>query len=250
MRGWFNSERVGLSRVRKAIAHWLDPEPKKELIGLCRQHKELVKFHERAQRRVAMLEGTSKEQTAKIKSLNKHVIRLETELKEARQEPVLAVPVPREGMPHFQFFLPGVAAGNVYGGPYMHKPEGIHGVKMAEEIDLPCTINVPTRDFSIPREEDLMYGLIQAVILLRKHGELYVGCMGGRGRTGIFMAALVKIMTEAGVEIDPPSMRKMPKEVAFVRMNYNQHAVETDEQMKLIKNLNVAKVLDTLRLIS
>lgn len=105
----------------------------------------------------------------------------------------------------------------VIGGPYRQCPPNMMGVKMAQEIDLPCAVSIPTRDYCVPTLVDMNRGLIEAVGLVLKREPLYVGCAGGIGRTGLFLAILAKAF---GVK-DP---------VAYVREYYHPHAVETVEQ--------------------
>lgn len=127
----------------------------------------------------------------------------------------------------------------VYGGPYRDKPPAVPGVKMAEEIEAPCAVSIPTRDFSVPPIGTMMLGLCKALWVLRRNSEIYVGCMGGVGRTGLFMALLYRAV--GGIDGE--------EAVTRVRNNYNVHAVETDQQKEYVKTFPifwprlVAKVL-------
>jgi hypothetical protein len=58
---------------------------------------------------------------------------------------------------------------------------------------------------------------------------VYVGCMGGMGRTGLFLAVLAKA---AGI----------PDPVEYVRANYYSGAVETDEQYDFVENYDVTGI--------
>lgn len=130
----------------------------------------------------------------------------------------LKIPVNR-----FQYFT-------VTGGPYFDRPANYRGVKMAVEIDKPCDVNIPTRDYNVPKVEQLMFGLDRAVDMLL-HGEpLYVGCYGGVGRTGLFLGVLAKAFGIA----DP---------VAFVRAGYNPHAVETEQQKEYVANFQIDEAI-------
>lgn len=135
------------------------------------------------------------------------------------------------------FFKLGDVQGLVYGGPYVLKPAHMKGVKMAEEINKPCDIDVPTRDFSVPDPETLRAGLKQAVQLIANGEHVYVGCMGGIGRTGLFLAGLAKMMEAA----DEDMQGLTP--VQYVRAQYIPHAVETRQQQKFIEDLRVDDLL-------
>lgn len=128
--------------------------------------------------------------------------------------------------PAYMPLILGGKAIKVYGGPYFNKPDDMFGVKLAKEIDLPCEINLPIEDFSVPNKAETKKALSKALHALRAGEDIYVGCMGGKGRTGLFMALLAKM---AGV--------KNP--IQYVRASYNSHAVETPEQEAFVKNLNV-----------
>ena len=109
----------------------------------------------------------------------------------------------------------------VTGGPYRIKPRNFRGVKMAEEISAHCDVNIPTRDYQVPSLTQLNAGLSDAIRLLGAGEPLYVGCVGGMGRTGLFLAVLVKVF---GV--------KNP--VEYVRKHYYSHAVENDKQYDFV----------------
>ena len=121
----------------------------------------------------------------------------------------------------------------ILGGPYINMPKAdMIGIKMAVEIHKPCHINIPTEDFDVPSVEDLRRGLIKAIVAIAKGKTLYVGCMGGIGRTGLFMAALLKIY--------------LPNEdpIEMTRSLYIPHAVETTEQQKFINSLPVDDLIE------
>jgi len=118
----------------------------------------------------------------------------------------------------------------ILGGPYREKPLGLTGVKMAREIPLHKNgdheINIPTVDFQVPPVGDLSIGLAEAVNQILDGKLLYVGCMAGRGRTGLFLAVLCRAFG-----IDHP--------VEYVRAHYYKHAVETLDQYKYVEKFPI-----------
>jgi hypothetical protein len=112
---------------------------------------------------------------------------------------------------------------NIYGGPYFHCPPTFFGVKVAREIDMPCDINLPIPDFSIPDEKLAKRALLQCIRALQQPQPIYVGCWGGKGRTGLFLALLAKV---SGIQ----------NPVDYVRSSFHPHAVETDEQKKFVED--------------
>lgn len=127
----------------------------------------------------------------------------------------------------------------VYGGPFANfeimNERRLAGVKMAIEINTPCDVSIPTADFYIPNKAAFNAGMIQAVKLMREGKDLYVGCMGGIGRTGLFMAVLVKAMNEVNCVDDDDPIRR-------VRYYYNEHAVETPAQIKFVRDFDVSDI--------
>lgn len=111
----------------------------------------------------------------------------------------------------------------VFGGPYINRPQGTVGLKMAAEIRALCDIDVPTEDFQTPRDDVALAGLEQAVDDILHGLPVYVGCMGGIGRTGLMLALIAKAW---GIK-DP---------VGYVREHYYPHAVETKDQQAYIRD--------------
>lgn len=118
----------------------------------------------------------------------------------------------------------------VFGGPYRQRPLVTCGVKMAEEIDAVSHVSIPTKDFSVPSIELATVGLERSVDLILKGLPVYVGCMGGIGRTGFFLALIAKAW---GIE-DP---------IAYVRKHYIAHAVETEQQKKYVRDFPISPEL-------
>lgn len=117
----------------------------------------------------------------------------------------------------------------IYAGPYTDKPEGMFGIKMAAEINKPRDVSIPVRDFCVPGKNEtyMVYGgLLMALWRLSRGQKVYVGCKGGIGRTGLFLALLFKAL---GAN-DP---------VKAVRAAFIPHAVETPEQQDYIAAFDV-----------
>jgi hypothetical protein len=118
----------------------------------------------------------------------------------------------------------------VTGGPFTDCPKTMQGVKMAKEIKAACAVDIPTVDFQTPDRKTLYRGLSKALDLILAGEPVYVGCMGGKGRTGLFLAVLAKSF---GIK----------KPVEFVRANYYSHAVETPEQYLYVKRFTITPPL-------
>jgi hypothetical protein len=101
----------------------------------------------------------------------------------------------------------------------------------AKDADL--LLDVP--DFGIPPAALLEKALVTTVdfMLHRPDVPVFVGCRGGIGRTGMFMAALVR---SVGVDTLHP--------VEWVRSHYLRGAVETSAQRGLVMAINTKPVWD------
>jgi hypothetical protein len=130
---------------------------------------------------------------------------------------------------------------DLVGGPYKLKPDHYYGIKMAEEIDRDCVISIPTEDYKVPDTGRLIAGLYCGIALAQQQCPIWVGCMGGIGRTGLYFGALAKVMaryqklTKHKVTIDP---------IKYTRKMYLAHAVETAQQMDYIAALDVDAVAE------
>ena len=84
-------------------------------------------------------------------------------------------------------------------------------------------IHYKITDMSVPKKADefieLIAWLAQEIIDGKK---VHVGCIGGHGRTGIVLSALVAVLTN---EEDP---------ITYVRKNYCKKAVESTEQVEFL----------------
>lgn len=125
-----------------------------------------------------------------------------------------------------KLFIRGEKFYTVYGGPYRKKPIMMKGVKMAAEIVADCDVDIPTRDYQVPDKKKLEDGLRKAVDLILKGEPLYVGCMGGMGRTGLFLAILAKAF-------------RVKSPVPYIRKKYYFHAVETPEQYSFVTKFKI-----------
>ncbi len=120
----------------------------------------------------------------------------------------------------------------VWGGPFRSRPLNMKGIKMAEEIRAACDVDIPTPDYGVPSRSMLVAGLNRTVDHILHGDPVYVGCMAGRGRTGLFLAILAKCF-----DIENP--------VEYVRKNYYSHAVETDHQYQYVNDFLVPDEIET-----
>ncbi len=121
----------------------------------------------------------------------------------------------------------------VFGGPFDHRPrsEKQFNVCVRAERVPPTDIHahLPIVDFEVPNPsqrqlvEDTLFKALKAAI---DGKQVYVGCMGGVGRTGLFMALLAK-----AADVKNP--------VSFVRASYDSHAVETKDQKAYVEAFDV-----------
>jgi len=119
----------------------------------------------------------------------------------------------------------------ITGGPYdQYTPtNGSFGVCVRAERIPQDKVDVvlPIQDFQVPADGAAVAVAIKGALEAALTGkDVYVGCMGGYGRTGLFLALIAKA---AGVS----------RPIAFVRRNYCSHAVETRDQANYIRRFNV-----------
>jgi hypothetical protein len=149
----------------------------------------------------------------------------------------------------------------VMGGPYRDKPSNVKGVKLAQEINIRADVTLDVPDFGVPALKALNNPIYNALTILESEGAIYVGCMGGIGRTGMFMAVLVKTIGFINYRADRESLwgriklyfgmfssnletaKMISDPVEYVRANYLFHAVETPEQEQLVAAYDPKPVL-------
>lgn len=117
----------------------------------------------------------------------------------------------------------------VFGGPIVKRPLTMAGVNMTTR-DTGCSINVPTEDFKTPPVPLMQVALEQALRTLWAGDPLYVGCGAGWGRTGTFMAILVKAWG-------------IPDPIQWLRENYVEEAVETKDQFNYVRTFQIPRSL-------
>lgn len=138
----------------------------------------------------------------------------------------------------------GPLNGFVFGGPFRKYEPGTRrlvGIKMAVEINHPHDFAVDTEDFSVPDVSDMQEGLIAALASFAEGNDVYVGCMGGIGRTGLFMGCMVKLMHDYTAKVE--GVTPIIDPVTVVRSQYNPHAIETRQQMDYVRTFDTAPVL-------
>ncbi len=112
---------------------------------------------------------------------------------------------------------------NLYAGPYRENPgDPAFGVKLAKEIDAPCNMSLPIPDFSVPKLQDAHWAIARMAWQIASGQPVYVGCMAGRGRTGLFLALFAKAYDASETPVE------------YIRTIYNPHAVETQEQYDFV----------------
>lgn len=85
-------------------------------------------------------------------------------------------------------------------------------------------INFPIQDMSVPKDADRFVKLVDWTCNQLQNGKLiHAGCIGGHGRTGMFLAAVTRRLTG---EKDA---------ITYVRENYCKKAVESDEQSRFLE---------------
>lgn len=91
-------------------------------------------------------------------------------------------------------------------------------------------LHLPIHDFNVPEDNERTRLAVRQALLAAVRGQdVFVGCMGGWGRTGLFLALMAKAVGIA----DP---------VSYVRQHYTPKAVETDEQQDYVDNFDVSGI--------
>jgi len=116
----------------------------------------------------------------------------------------------------------------VYAGPYRLRPAGLKGIKLAPEVPGASDFDMPVTDFGVPSVESMDRAILMGLQFFQKEGAFYVGCMFGQGRTGTYLACMLK----AFGYVYP---------IKEVRALYNPKAVENTTQEKFVEDYPVDK---------
>lgn len=120
---------------------------------------------------------------------------------------------------------------HIHGGPYDEYRPGPNtfGVCVREESTrgLKIDAHLPIHDFAVPADHDQVREVAKQTLRAAMAGkDVWVGCMGGWGRTGLFLSILAKA---AGI----------PYPVDYVRHHYSRRAVETAAQKHFVEQFDV-----------
>jgi hypothetical protein len=119
----------------------------------------------------------------------------------------------------------------VTGGPYdkYPGPQNAFGVCVRAENagNLHKDVWLKIKDFNVPTDDLAVHAALRQTLSAALTGkDVYIGCQGGWGRTGLFLALLAKT---CGVE----------NPIMYVRQNYARTAVETPAQEKYVRDFDV-----------
>lgn len=118
----------------------------------------------------------------------------------------------------------------VIGGPFRAAGAGVFGVCLLEGAVQGANVHMPIMDFQVPEDPAKAADALYWALLAGARGcQVYVGCMGGWGRTGLFLSLMAKT---AGIAAP----------IVYVRKNYTSRAVETAEQERYVADFDVAPV--------
>lgn len=140
----------------------------------------------------------------------------------------------------------GAYTAQITGGPFAYAeqlPVDFVTVKLAAEIKADCDVDLPIRDFSTPNAAQAEQALRSVLYSIHKGHPIYVGCMAGQGRTGLFLALLVKVAHDYSRASGAPVAATFTGPVEYVRENYYPHAVETAGQYAFVDGFDTEALL-------
>lgn len=117
-------------------------------------------------------------------------------------------------------------------GPYRERVRGTYGVKLAPEAQGQCDLLVPIPDYGVPKQDDFEVALARIIRAAETGQVVYVGCMGGIGRTGMVLAGLRRVLCRKGGG----------EAIAWARANYLGHTIETRDQERLVCAFDAGRV--------
>ena len=126
----------------------------------------------------------------------------------------------------------GMIGFDIVGGPYDRFRKGLNGdfgvCVRAERVPADVDVWVPIPDFGVPDNHVTVMKALETTLRMAMRGKrIWVGCAGGYGRTGLFLALLAKCC-----RVDDP--------VGYVRAKYNERAIETVQQSDYVRKFDVS----------
>jgi len=128
---------------------------------------------------------------------------------------------------------------NVYGGSLFSTPRGVDVVvNLAGWGD--GDIILPIRDYGVPKNDGAVRAAVLKALVSAISGKrVYVGCAGGLGRTGLFLAVMYKALAESYGKVQDP--------VLVTRALYHEAAIETKDQEEYVRKIDVQSIATVLR---
>ena len=137
---------------------------------------------------------------------------------------------PGTGFRHFKFA----------GGPFRQAPkyENTFNVCLLEsKFGQTCDLWSPIPDFGVPPSYGAVQEHLKATLRAALDGkDVYVGCMGGKGRTGLFLALLLRCTGAYTGNLGGIGVIK------YLRAVFDPHAVETEEQESYVNAFDVKPI--------
>lgn len=133
----------------------------------------------------------------------------------------------------------GITCITIKGGPYADKQPHQFGVNLLEKPTYVSNVWFPIKDFSIPTV-DPSSTILKIIMAGLAGNEVYVGCLGGSGRTGTMLALVTKTVHEYNKVKFKGGITPSP--IQWVRRYYKSSAVETREQERYIDSYKPHKL--------
>jgi len=151
--------------------------------------------------------------------------------------------IPTNEAKSFGILFPwGVAP--IMAGPYSEKPKDSPGIKLAAEMKAPYMVDCPIKDFGIPNSKMIESALLSTIVLMKGGLIPFVGCGWGRGRTGLFLALLIKVAHQSTRHWW--EFRKVDY-VGMTRRKYRPEAVETKQQEQFVRDFDAKRLVRIVR---
>lgn len=148
------------------------------------------------------------------------------------------LPEPKNGGYHGVLTVtkPNHRAFYLYCGSFRDHLPSVKGIKLAPELNLAANYELPIVDFSIPDIGEVLLLIDWMDNNTNEDCELYLGCNGGYGRTGLIAACVLIAFEELSV----------PRAIDWVRDQVHPHCIETRQQEQFVQDF--ADVLKTMPL--